>query len=841
MPVGILKLPEGLINKAGFNPEQPRDEGGKWVVGGGGSYKPGKPIDAATIMTPEGLARARQIIADQPKIRARIDELSAGMKAIPDINDPEHKRMLAEWNQQVKLNLDIKDELENLTYLEPTRKVWVSLPENRIELPEVSPKPGDIALLREIPNARDFLDAASEYRSKMLRFDPLERGELADYAIAGSDSVNDYLRYGVSSSLGKDGMVKAIDKSFVTTDKPMLLFRGVDLDMLDHIKNSAQILDRSYMSASLDKDVAVDFATGGVMKQAPDEVRDGILLKIMVPRGGKYSVPSVAVSGKVEPSEESEIILPRNTILEPVKYIPRKRTVAIDAKGTLKEYTLHEFIVRAKIPTTPNPLPKFNSSNQIQVIKAGFDPNQPRGEDGQWSESGGGGGASSGSSVPRVSGGSAPNQYKDWSRTDDVVNVLSSIAKSQKVKDAISKGIAAIVDQASGNLGGTENITNQYIDEVINNIGVVAAVTKADAKKLLKRSVDALVNLRKQPIKKAHNGGGPVEEDDPVLEVLLRIQRLLEEMDDEDEDEPVEKAGYDPDQPRDDSGQWTSSGGGLTEGELRAKLKDLELEEARLMDESRRLWQAKPARGAWMPGTPEYEANARLNAQLDRVYDEKDSVKFNLNVFTDPRAKDGGGVWGQVPVTAIQAVTTWDPESRRDRINEDQLEEIVRNFALPEDSKLYRGVFGDYAEQVASAKPGEIFELSKSASTSDDEGVAVSYALRTNADIDVMPIAELTQRSTRGVLLEVTAPKGTPGVRAVAVTDPELLEDEEEIQDIIEGEWILPRGTKLRVDSITNVPKKASSQYSTYGQLRDPNFKLEGSVTVIKTTVVKDK
>ena len=423
-----------------------------------------------------------------------------------------------------------------------------------------------------------------------------------------------------------------------------------------------------------------------------------------------------------------------------------------------------------------------------------------------------------------MSGGSAPNQYKDWSRTDDVVNVLSSIAKSQKVKDAISKGIAAIVDQASGNLGGTENITNQYIDEVINNIGVVAAVTKADAKKLLKRSVDALVNLRKQPIKKAHNGGGPVEEDDPVLEVLLRIQRLLEEMADEDEDEPVEKAGYDPDQPRDESGQWSSSGGGgLTEGELTDKLQSLKMEEETVSKEFERLRVMNPPEG-----TKEYDAWGRASDKLTELYDEQDWLKSQLNLFKDPRAKDGGGMWGQVDMRAFD----YDRNSE-DGLSDkgrEQLDEVVRRFAVPQDTTLYRGVIGDYAESLATAKPGELFELSKTASTSNDRAIALPYALGESPeffDFDNNP-KPLAASSKHNVMLEIVVPKGTPGMRARAVQEP----TDTWAARIIESEWFLPRGTRLRIDSVSQKIEGIRS-WKDNSVIRKP-------VTIISASIVKD-
>ena len=472
MPVGILKLPEGLINKAGFNPEQPRDDAGRWM-------------DAGDV---ERVAALEATIRDlQPKLaeaKARHDAIPKAEKdAYFQISTKDqaareataYGKSSAAWSELVRQESDARSEIRHITHTRPARKAWEALPDNKLTLPEVSPKPEPIALLREIPADIDHSTVLSDYvrRFAGTKLSNEDKESVRQYVENGSTLLNNYLRLGIPTdpSEGYDlweeegkldsvlSWATSVDKTFVPSDRPMILYRGVDLEFLDNFKNADQLVDRGYMSTSTSRDAARQFATRVSAEAGGDKyARDGVMIKVLLPKGSLYSVPSGLYPSLVNSSwikSESEVILPRNTVLEPVRYVARPITTTSG-----KKITQHEFIVRAKVPTTFSKIPTFDHRKitYTPVAKAGFDPNQPRDEGGQWSESGGG------SSGGGTEYGRTASQYKDWSRTDDVVNVLSSIAKSQKVKDAISKGIAAIVDQASGNLGGTENITNQYID-----------------------------------------------------------------------------------------------------------------------------------------------------------------------------------------------------------------------------------------------------------------------------------------------------------------------------------------------------------------------------------------
>ena len=141
--------------------------------------------------------------------------------------------------------------------------------------------------------------------------------------------------------------------------------------------------------------------------------------------------------------------------------------------------------------------------------------------------------------------------------------------------------------------------------------------------------------------------------------------------------------------------------------------------------------------------------------------------------FVNMKLRDPDGATGLSPIDRVER-----------RYIED-MDEVMSENTLPENTRLYRGVTGEYAEQMTRLNPGDVFSDGGYGSTSLSSAV---------------PRESLT---TSDALIQIHAPKGTHGVYANA-----LLARTENHQAAASGqyshqqEFILARGMNYRVINV---------------------------------------
>lgn len=189
--------------------------------------------------------------------------------------------------------------------------------------------------------------------------------------------------------------------------------------------------------------------------------------------------------------------------------------IPVELLGQVAKLTADKSIAgAAQAPPLPPPAPPAG-------VKA-FDPSEPRDEIGRWSGSGGGGGGSS--SGGRSSGGFVGRAHQ-WVSGGGAHAAIREFAATAKVKakdpEVVKSVIATAVNQAIGHYVYTHDyMDSDAVAHAIQHVEVGLAVSKAQARDVLRSVTDKLIALRRGQIGKAH--------DDEVMAALLAFRRELD-------------------------------------------------------------------------------------------------------------------------------------------------------------------------------------------------------------------------------------------------------------------------------------------------------------------------
>lgn len=165
-------------------------------------------------------------------------------------------------------------------------------------------------------------DASATFADSLVKSgmseDDAKAGTLAimDYTGKEYTTLNDYERKGIvpDDSVEKHHELYAKSQILYQTLRaapkyPDPVYRGVSNDVLAKMKVGSVFTDKGFMSASADEDVAVEFASRGVMGRA----RQGAIIEIR----GKSGVDISSLS--VNKVEEHEVLFPCKTRLRILK------------------------------------------------------------------------------------------------------------------------------------------------------------------------------------------------------------------------------------------------------------------------------------------------------------------------------------------------------------------------------------------------------------------------------------------------------------------------------------------------------------------------------------------
>lgn len=237
-----------------FDPDQPRDEGGRWGEGGGG-----KPATAYNMPDPHVATRAmRDKVSD-----ARRSQDLAAVKAI-------HKELVEAAATNPSLAGDVEDSRKEIAVLEAAGRRAPPVPVKEYE---------------------------SERKAHSSKLSTEERQASVTYTTADYRAINDALRNGGSHEVVAH-LDAAIAKAPATRD--MTVYRGVSgrgREAIKALQPGDIFEDKAYVS------------TGSQHATWTNDEDENVLMYINVPKG----YPAAPVQGKYD--VEREYLLPRGTKL----------------------------------------------------------------------------------------------------------------------------------------------------------------------------------------------------------------------------------------------------------------------------------------------------------------------------------------------------------------------------------------------------------------------------------------------------------------------------------------------------------------------------------------------